>query len=245
MINVGKSQATLKQHTKWIFVAVVAAALGGGWVLIAPASASNSIDSTTRGAMRPQQAASEVSVPVSRWLLPDDEYFMRYPATSTKNEAGSSPLTAPSTQSEVPNGPASQRLLALVRGWTGAASTLPALPQELVDITAPGAPTIGSLLFSFPDGRVLTATQQQLIKPLPYSIIRVTDESQLSVSQNGTVTAVVTSVSTIQVLSINMGGLMTQVTARGVLTADVRPPLTIEQLRDVSNVIDAAISQGK
>jgi hypothetical protein len=119
--------------------------------------------------------------------------------------------------------------------------------REHVDTVAPGgAATIASLTFTFADGRLVSATQQRLTKPLPYSVVRVADPRQLSVSQTGTVVAVVTGTSTYQVLSVTRDGLMTQITARGVLAKQaLPPPLTIAQLQAMSNAIDAALAQGK
>jgi hypothetical protein len=183
-------------------------------------------------------------VPTNAWLIPDDDYLKKHSPPSVRRDTRQPQPLAAGPESRVRNGPASQRLYRLLLSSGDAAAKLSSTSRELVDNVTSGN-VIGTLLATFADGSLVSASQQQLTKPLPYSVVRVTDKSQLSVSDSGTALAVVTGTNTIQVLSVSKDGLMTQITARGVFAKQVQPPFDTAQLLAMSKAIDTAVAEGK
>lgn len=217
-------------------IALTLIAIGGALFVV---STRHAIQSSQPRAGQGQPAASEVSVPTTQWMIPDADYLKHYPP------APAPAIPANTKVTQIQDGAASKRLLALTLGSGVAATKLAALPHQLADMSASDTPTLATVAFTFPDGSVVSASQQQLVKPLPYSAMHVVTSDQITVAANGTMTTIVSGNSMIQIISVTRSGLMTQITARGVFAKKIDPPLTAAELRTMSSAIDNKVANDK
>jgi len=164
----------------------------------------------------------------SKWLIPDDAYLAKYPPPKVGTD-----VSHPS-QTVASNGPIARRLLSLLTG------SLPssARPVAVEDLKSPNAPSAGQLVAELPDGGVINATQQQLLRPLPYSAIGFTEQDQLLSWPSGTQVVLMHRPSFVQAVMFKPDGLMRQVSAVGVPARAVAPPLSEPQLLAIMRKLD-------
>lgn len=184
-------------------------------------------------------------VPTQRWLVPDAEHAKIRPAPAKAADAP--PATArPAPDEQVTaNGPAARRLLGLMRR-AGVTSMLPAghPAPRVEDRKVDASPATGEVTYAFADGSLVTASQQQLTIPLPYSVVGLAGGAVPVQASTGTQVVLSRGASFIQVLLISSSGVLTQVTARGVPAQDVPIPLTEGQLRALAEIIDRQMQRG-
>ncbi|MEV4642453.1 hypothetical protein AB0J80_34425 [Actinoplanes sp. NPDC049548] len=220
------------------------AALGILALLIATALLSSAYHRGNRpgapaGARRVTNA--EVAMAQNTWLISDDEYLRQFPPAK---KADSKAVAAAPAVAKTVNGPAAQRLLALTLGAGPSVAGLDSSSRELVDEKV-ASTTIATVSFTYPDGRLVTATQEQLPRPLPRGALRITNDEQIQYTPSGSAVVVVQTPDTAQVVLVTKAGLMTQITARGILAQDVPPPFTVADLHTIMMAVDTAIAAGK
>ena len=164
----------------------------------------------------------------SKWLIPDDAYLAKYPPPKVGTDVSQPSPTVASS------GPIARRLLSLLTG------SLPssARPIAVEDLKSPNAPPAGQLVAELPDGGVINATQQQLLRPLPYSAIGFTEQDQLLSWPSGTQVVLMHRPSFVQAVMLKPDGLMRQVSAVGVPARAVAPPLSEPQLLAIMRKLD-------
>jgi hypothetical protein len=167
----------------------------------------------------------------SKWLIPDDAYLAKYPPPKVGKVGTDVSQPSPTVAS---NGPIARRLLSLLTG------SLPssARPIAVEDLKSPNAPPAGQLVAELPDGGVINATQQQLLRPLPYSAIGFTEQDQLLSWPSGTQVVLMHRPSFVQAVMLKPDGLMRQVSAVGVPARAVAPPLSEPQLLAIMRKLD-------
>ena len=174
-----------------------------------------------------------------RWVIPEAEYARIRPARPKAAAAQpENARPAPALQITA-NGPASSHLLTLLTR-VGLASMLPAghRAPTVQDHNSGGPPTTGEVTWAFADGSLLHATQQQLVRPLPYSVIGLVGAAEPVHRSTGTVLVLNHGVSFVQAILVTSTGVFTQVTARGVPGQNVPVPMTEGQLRSLAESID-------
>jgi hypothetical protein len=164
----------------------------------------------------------------SKWLIPDDAYLAKYPPPKVGTDVSHPSPTV------VSDGPIARRLLSLLTG------SLPssARPVAVEDLKSPDAPPAGQLVAGLPDGGVINATQQQLLRPLPYSAIGFTEQDQLLSWASGTQVVLMHRPTFVQAVMFKPDGLMRQVSAVGVPARAVAPPLSEPQLLAIMRKLD-------
>ena len=164
----------------------------------------------------------------SKWLIPDDVHLAKYPPPKVGTDVSHPSPTV------VSNGPIARRLLSLLTG------SLPssARPVAVEDLKSPDAPPAGQLVAELPDGGVINATQQQLLRPLPYSAIGFTEQDQLLSWASGTQVVLMHRPTFVQAVMFKPNGLMRQVSAVGVPARAVAPPLSEPQLLAIMRKLD-------
>jgi hypothetical protein len=171
------------------------------------------------------------------WLIPDAQ-FAKLPRPAAVPGAPSAPnvVDVKTTQ----NGPASNGLLARLAN-AGLDKMLVAAPTPtLTDHKSPGAPVGAQVTYAFANGSIVSVTQQQLIRPVPYSVAgATTDGAQLTQRNTGTQVVVHQTDVSSQIVMISSTGLLTTVTSFGVLAQDVPPPLSATQLATLAASLDS------
>jgi hypothetical protein len=179
-------------------------------------------------------ASARPGVTVVDWLIPDADYA-KLPRPSVGTTMPRPPQIAATA-----DGPASTRLVGVLAD-VGIGELLPGVsPPILTDRKSPGAPVAGCVTYEFADRRVVSAVQQQMMRPFPYSVVGLTDGARLTERPTGSVLVSYPGRATNQVFLITTSGLMTTLTASGVHAA---PPLTIEQLVALATAVDSRTAE--
>ena len=183
------------------------------------------------------------TVPTQRWLVPDAEYAKIRPAPPQAAAAAQPEQARPAAAAQITaNGPVASRLLDRLTK-AGIASMLPANhPTPTVeDQNAGGSPAIGGVTYAFADDSLISVTQQQLMRPLPYSVVGVYGTAEPLQRPNGTQLVVNHGASFVQVVMVSSTGVLTQVTARGVPAQNVPIPMTEVQVRALAEAMDRSM----
>jgi hypothetical protein len=90
----------------------------------------------------------------------------------------------------------------------------------------------------FADGSLISATQQQLLRPLPYSVVGLVGTAEPVHWPTGTLSVLNHGASFVQAVLVSSTGVLTQITARGVPAQNVPVPMTEGQLRSLAETID-------
>jgi hypothetical protein len=178
-------------------------------------------------------------------VIPDAEYAKIRP-TPPKAAAAQPELARPAPALQfTANGPAASYLLNLLTK-AGIASMLPAShpAPTMQDNNAGGPPTTGEVTYVFADGSLLHATQQRLVRPLPYSVVGLAGGAEPLYLSTGTLVVLNHGASFVQVILVSSTGVFTQVTARGVPAQNVPVPMTEGQLRSLAETIDREMQVG-
>jgi hypothetical protein len=184
-------------------------------------------------------------VPTQRWLVTDAEYAKIRPMPPKAAAAQPGPARPAPALHITANGPAARRLLDLLTK-AGITSMLPAgHPAPTVEDSNAGAPpSSGAVTYVFADGSLVSATQQQLVRPLPYSAVRLVGTDQPLHWSTGTLVVLDHGASFVQVVLVSSTGVLTQVTARGVPAQNVPVPMTEGQLRSLAETVDRTMQTG-
>jgi hypothetical protein len=111
-------------------------------------------------------------VPTQRWLVTDAQYATIRRTQPIAAASQPEPVRPAPVLQITANGPAAHHLLGLLTK-AGIGSMLPASHSAptLEDHNAGASAIIGEVTYVFADGSLVSASQQQLVRPLPYSVV--------------------------------------------------------------------------